>query len=167
METYRYVAERLCHRVRNSMTGPAQHLRTLETLLNGGTDAKSLEAKGAVTQLKDSLRALSRIVEFDIDDNHGSAGFHARGHFRLSDLVAGNQFFQLQRQRLLHGEFLNLFQNAFFCQKVPEVTAPMNSFFHKLMCIKKDTSVKILVPKGGLYLPVVANYGCVPSVPPW
>ena len=70
VETYRYVADRLCHRIRNSMTGPAQHLRTLESLLNGGTDPRSLEAKGAVTQLKDSLRALSRIVEFNIEDGY-------------------------------------------------------------------------------------------------
>lgn len=70
VETYRYVADRLCHRIRNSMTGPAQHLRTLESLLNGGTDSKSLEAKSAVTQLKDSLRALSRIVEFNIEDSY-------------------------------------------------------------------------------------------------
>ncbi len=70
VETYRYVADRLCHRVRNSLTGPAQHLRTLEYLLNGGTDARSLEAKAAVIQLKDSLRSLSRIVEFNIDDSY-------------------------------------------------------------------------------------------------
>jgi signal transduction histidine kinase len=70
VETYRYVANRLCHRVRNSLTGPAQHLRKLEALLNGGTDAKSAEAKSALGQLKDALRALSRIVEFDIGDNY-------------------------------------------------------------------------------------------------
>jgi len=52
------------------MTGPAQHLRTLELLLNGGNDSKSLEAKGVVTQLRDSLRALSRIAEFNTDDSY-------------------------------------------------------------------------------------------------
>jgi signal transduction histidine kinase len=70
VETYRYVANRLCHRVRNSLTGPSQHLRKLEALLNGGTDAKSAEAKTAVSQLKDALRDLSRIVEFDIGDSY-------------------------------------------------------------------------------------------------
>src|ERR1051326_6284213 len=30
LETYRYVADRLCHRVRNSLPGPAQHLRNLQ-----------------------------------------------------------------------------------------------------------------------------------------
>ena len=55
--------------VRNSLTGPAQHLRALESLLNGGSDSKSLEAKTTVTQLKDALRALSRIVEFNIEDS--------------------------------------------------------------------------------------------------
>lgn len=54
VETYRYVADRLCHRIRNSLTGPAQHLRKLELLLNGGTDAKSAEAKAVVGQLKDA-----------------------------------------------------------------------------------------------------------------
>jgi signal transduction histidine kinase len=70
VETYRYVADRLCHRVRNSLTGPAQHLRKLESLLNGGTDAKSAEAKATVGQLKDALRDLSRIVEFDTGDSY-------------------------------------------------------------------------------------------------
>lgn len=80
VETYRYVADRLCHRIRNSMTGPTQYLRTLELLLNGGTDTKSLEAKGVVNQLKDSLRALSRIVEFNINDSYFE--------WRAVDLVA-------------------------------------------------------------------------------
>ena len=70
VETYRYVANRLCHRVRNSLTSPAQHLRSLETVLNGAIDAKSLEAKDAVGKLKNALRELSRIVEFDIDDSY-------------------------------------------------------------------------------------------------
>lgn len=70
VETYRYVADRLCHRVRNSLTGPAQHLRKLESLLNGGLDAKSAEAKATVGQLKDALRDLSRIVEFDTGDSY-------------------------------------------------------------------------------------------------
>jgi signal transduction histidine kinase len=70
VETYRYVADRLCHRVRNSLTGPSQYLRTLESLLNGAVDAKSAEAKAAVAQLKDALRDLSRIVEFDTGDSY-------------------------------------------------------------------------------------------------
>ena len=67
VETYRYVADRLCHRVRNSLTGTAQHLRSLETLLNGPSAS---EAKATIGQLRDSLRAVSRIVEFSIDDSY-------------------------------------------------------------------------------------------------
>jgi signal transduction histidine kinase len=70
VELYRYVAGRLCHRIRNSMTGPTQHLRTLESIFSSGMDPISLEAKDAVGRLKDSLRALSRIVEFNIDDTY-------------------------------------------------------------------------------------------------
>lgn len=70
VDTYRYVADRICHRVRNSLTGPAQHLRKVESLFNGGVDPVAAEAKAAVSQLKDALRALSRIVEFDIEDSH-------------------------------------------------------------------------------------------------
>ena len=70
VDTYRYVADRLCHRVRNSLTGPAQHIRKLEALLNGKLDPITDEAKATVSQLKDALRALSRIVEFDIEDGY-------------------------------------------------------------------------------------------------
>ena len=70
VQTYRYVADRLCHRVRNSLTGTAQHLRALEALLNGGTEPKSAEAKATVGQLRDALRAVSRIVEFNVDDSY-------------------------------------------------------------------------------------------------
>jgi signal transduction histidine kinase len=70
VDTYRYVAERLCHRIRNSLTGPAQHLRALESLLNGGNDQKTIEAKATITQLKDSFRSVSRIVEFNVEDSY-------------------------------------------------------------------------------------------------
>jgi signal transduction histidine kinase len=70
VETYRYVASRLCHRVRNSLTGTAQHLRRLELLLNGASDPKSGEAKVAVANLKDALRGVGRVVEFNIEDSY-------------------------------------------------------------------------------------------------
>jgi signal transduction histidine kinase len=70
VDTYRYVADRLCHRVRNSLTGPSQHLRKLESLLNGRADPMATEARAAVSQLKDALGALSRIVEFDTGDSY-------------------------------------------------------------------------------------------------
>jgi signal transduction histidine kinase len=70
VDTYRYVADRLCHRVRNSLTGPAQHLRNLELLLNGGAGPIAAEAKVTMGQLKDALRDVSRIVEFDIEDSY-------------------------------------------------------------------------------------------------
>lgn len=80
VDTYRYVAERLCHRIRNSLTGPAQHLRALESLLNGGSDPKTTEAKATIAQLKDSFRTVSRIVEFNVADTYFE--------WRTVDLVA-------------------------------------------------------------------------------
>jgi signal transduction histidine kinase len=70
VDTYRYVADRLCHRVRNSLTGPSRHLRRLESVLNGGADPIAAEAKAVVSQLKDAFAALSRIVEFDTGDSY-------------------------------------------------------------------------------------------------
>jgi signal transduction histidine kinase len=70
VDTYRYVADRLCHRVRNSLTGPAQHLRKLDLLLNGAADQKTADVRDTVGRLRDSLRELSRIVEFNIEDEY-------------------------------------------------------------------------------------------------
>ena len=60
----------------------------LESLLNGGTDSKSLEAKSTTSQLKDSLRALSRIVEFNIEDGYFE--------WRIIDLIAWLRAMTLQ-----------------------------------------------------------------------
>ena len=69
VEIYRYAADRLCHRLRNSLTGLPRHLRTLETLLVTDAVAAS-DARGVLAQLKDALREVSRVAEFDIDDTY-------------------------------------------------------------------------------------------------
>jgi signal transduction histidine kinase len=122
VDTYRYVAERLCHRIRNSLTGPAQHLRALESLLNGGTDSKSIEAKATITQLRDSFRNVSRIVEFNVED--------AYFKWRSVDLVAWlramtttnyipkNSPLTLRFDGLADGEFVRIWANDLMLETV-------------------------------------------------
>ena len=122
VDTYRYVAERLCHRIRNSLTGPAQHLRALESLLNGGFDSKTIEAKAAIAQLKDSFRTVSRIVEFNVDDTYFE--------WRTVDLVAWlramtstnyipkNSPLTLRFDGLTEGKFIRIWANDLMLETV-------------------------------------------------
>ena len=69
--TYRYVAERLCHRVRNALPSVAMRLRQMTTLLkNVSDDGIRAELMTVMTQLDDSCRRVARLVEFDIDDKY-------------------------------------------------------------------------------------------------
>jgi len=157
VETYRYVADRLCHRVRNSLTGPAQHLRKLESLLNGGTDANSAEAKSTVGQLKDALRDLSRIVEFDTGDsyfqwrhidlkswlrsmnnqyvskNAAAISLDILGHSEISEIwIRANDYF-------LGTIFWNIWKNAQQAVGAPcKIAARFSSFVAKCEIIVSD-----------------------------
>jgi len=71
VEVYRYAADRLCHRLRNSLTGLPRHLRRLDALLSTGSGTSlNAEAGAVLDQLKDALREVSRVAEFDIEDTH-------------------------------------------------------------------------------------------------
>lgn len=68
VETYRYVAGRLCHKVRNALPGPMTHLRRIEDLARQAPDPVGPEILAAAGQLRDALRSISRLVEFDTGD---------------------------------------------------------------------------------------------------
>jgi signal transduction histidine kinase len=64
VQTYRYIADRLCHRVRNCLTEPVRHLRQLEAIAARGNPEMGV----VIDRLRESFRTVARIVEFDIDD---------------------------------------------------------------------------------------------------
>lgn len=71
VEAYRYVAERLCHRVRNSMTIPAAMLVRLERLCDQAKEpALRRELLEILGRLRPAFQRLSRTVEFDTDDGY-------------------------------------------------------------------------------------------------
>ncbi len=70
VHTYRYVADRLCHKVRNALPGPVKHIRQIEDLAKQAVDPVSSEILAAAGQLRDSLRMVSHVVEFDTGDDY-------------------------------------------------------------------------------------------------
>ena len=71
VDTYRYVAERLCHRVRNALPPVGMRLRQIRRLVEEvNDDAVRAELMTVMTQLDDSCRRVSRLVEFDIADEY-------------------------------------------------------------------------------------------------
>lgn len=70
VQTYRYVASRLCHRVRNALPGPMMHLRGIEDLAKSMPDGSGSEMLAKMGQLRDALRIISRLVEFDTGDKY-------------------------------------------------------------------------------------------------
>jgi len=68
---YRYVSERLCHRVRNALAEPLTAVDRIQRSLRGIGDlelqANLLTAVGA---LRDKLRVVGRVVEFDSTDEY-------------------------------------------------------------------------------------------------
>jgi signal transduction histidine kinase len=72
VEAYRYTAERLNHKMRNSILEPAAHLIQLRTKVRDVADNKLRgEILSVVGELDDGLRRIERVVEaFDVDDDH-------------------------------------------------------------------------------------------------
>jgi nitrogen fixation/metabolism regulation signal transduction histidine kinase len=71
--TYRYVAERLCHRVRNTIIRPSVRLRKLASIINEIQEPNLRDKLLSVTsEIEDSFRQVSRLVEFDISDEYFS-----------------------------------------------------------------------------------------------
>jgi len=71
VDTYRYVAERLCHRLRNAISGPSIRLRKLTSLVENVQDgAVRGELIATAGQILDSFRKVSQLVEFDVSDEY-------------------------------------------------------------------------------------------------
>ncbi len=70
VDTYRYVADRLCHRVRNSLTGPVATPSEARIVIrrHGGPDRHRGKSRSEPTERR--APRLSRIVEFDIEDSY-------------------------------------------------------------------------------------------------
>lgn len=71
LEAYRYVAQRLCHRVSSPVVGLRTSLTLFEMSCNGVADptARS-ELLGWVARLGRHLQQVSRAIEFDTDDGY-------------------------------------------------------------------------------------------------
>lgn len=71
LETYRYVADRLCHRIRNSLARPGAQFIRLEQCIGRIDDpavrADLIEALGV---LRTGFQRVARSVEFDIGDDY-------------------------------------------------------------------------------------------------
>jgi len=81
VETYRYAAERLCHRVRNALITPDGVLGRLDLrVATLPLSPERDEVRVLLTQLRDGFRRVSRVVEFDVSDEYFA--------WRSLDLVA-------------------------------------------------------------------------------
>lgn len=71
VEAYRYVADRLCHRVRNAMSLPSAQIVRLEHIAREvGDPILQTELMEVLTGLQKGLRRISRNVEFDTGDDY-------------------------------------------------------------------------------------------------
>jgi hypothetical protein len=71
VETYRYAAERLCHRVRNALITPDSLLGLLSLRVGVLPLAAARdEVLVLLTQLRDGFQRVSRVVEFDVSDDY-------------------------------------------------------------------------------------------------
>jgi len=71
VEAYRFVSERLCHRVRNSLTIPVASLVSLEQLARRvGDPSVRDELLAVIERLRPAVQRLSQIVEFDTGDGY-------------------------------------------------------------------------------------------------
>lgn len=129
VDTYRYVAERLCHRVRNALPGAASAMRQVDAVAQATPEPLRGELLTAIERLKDSLRGVSRVVEFETDDAYfewrsvpicawlaSAAKNYVTKAELLSVAVTGPAHREQLRIRandyLLETVFWNLFKNA-------------------------------------------------------
>lgn len=71
VEAYRYVADRLCHRVRNAMSLPSAQIARLEHIARDvGDPTLQTELMEVLAGLQKGLRRISRNVEFDTGDDY-------------------------------------------------------------------------------------------------
>jgi signal transduction histidine kinase len=71
VEAYRYVADRLCHRVRNALSLPSAQIIRLEHVAREVGDPKlQVELMDVLAGLQKGFRRISRNVEFDTGDDY-------------------------------------------------------------------------------------------------
>lgn len=71
VEAYRYVADRLCHRVRNALSLPSSQIVRLEHIASEiGDPAIQNELMDVLAGLQKGMRRISRNVEFDTGDDY-------------------------------------------------------------------------------------------------
>jgi len=71
VEAYRYVADRLCHRIRNALTLPSSQLIRLQHLVADiGDPALKQDLMEILTGFQTGLFRISRNVEFDVGDDY-------------------------------------------------------------------------------------------------
>jgi signal transduction histidine kinase len=71
VEAYRYVADRLCHRIRNALTLPGAQIKRLEHLIGEISDpALKNELMEVLTGFHTGFLRISRNVEFDTGDDY-------------------------------------------------------------------------------------------------
>lgn len=71
VEAYRYVSDRLRHRLRNTFMGPAGMLIRIRSQVENLRDEALRQTLTAeLTALSDSLAVVGRVIEFDVGDGH-------------------------------------------------------------------------------------------------
>lgn len=130
VDAYRYVTDRLCHRVRNTMSAPAAQLLRLESILRRVEDVTiRTDLMDVLGQLRVGFQRLGKGVQFDTGDDYlkwqtyrlldwlESAKAEFKAVFGPADLVlngdAEAQMCQVRATRfLLDTVFGNLWMNA-------------------------------------------------------
>ena len=161
VEAYRYVADRLCHRIRNALALPNAQIKRLEHLIVEVTDPA---LKHELTEILAACRAgflrVSRNVEFDTGDDYlawqsialipwleATANEFARRFGHANVTVACDPSVRLSKVRatrfLLETAFGNLWANA-----IQAVEAPCNIEFQCALDAKRKV-VELLVVDNG------------------
>lgn len=71
VEAYRYVADRLCHRVRNALALPSAELIRLQQIVDAIGDAQKRDALAEIAgNIESALYRIARVVEFDTGDGY-------------------------------------------------------------------------------------------------
>jgi hypothetical protein len=71
IDTYRHVADRLCHKIRNGMSPASVRIRRVQAAaLRIADTSVRAEILTAAEELQDAFRRLSQLVEFDVTDSY-------------------------------------------------------------------------------------------------
>ena len=156
---YRYVAGRLCHRVRNTLPGVFLHLRKVEDLVAQGADGGQVQR--SIDALRESFRGISRIVEFDTDDEY----FEWRDVDLVSWVKNAEREYNTKNETvnvviestvapcvrandyLLETVFWNLWRNS------SEASIGQCRVFVRIAAVDEEKAIEITVSDSGLGLP--------------